>query len=42
MDMYLTPSSSSRGIAETWHVAIMIKTYDKSNSFEEIKKLLAL
>ena len=42
MDMYPTDSSSGRGIAETWYIAIMIKTCDKSNSFEEIEKLLAM
>jgi hypothetical protein len=42
MDMYLTASSSGGGIAETWYIAIMIKTYDKNNSFEEIEKLLAM
>ena len=42
MDMYPTDSSSGRGIAETWYIAITIKTFDKSNSFEEIKKTLAM
>ncbi len=42
MDMYLTTASSGGGVAETWHIAIMIKTCDKSNSFEEIEKLLAM
>lgn len=38
----LPPSGSGRGIAETWYIAIMIKTCDKSNFFEEIEKLLAM
>jgi len=42
MDMYLTSSNSGRGIAETWYIAIMIKTYDKSNSFGEIEKLMVM
>jgi len=42
MDMYLTVSSSGGGIAETWYIAIMIKTCDKSNSFEEIEKLMVM
>ncbi len=42
MDMYLTKSGSGRGIAETWYIAITIKTCDKKNSFEEIEKLLAM
>jgi hypothetical protein len=33
MDMYLTTSGSVGGIAETWYIAIMIKT----NFFKEIK-----
>ena len=40
--MYLTTSSSGRDIAETWYIDIMIKTCDKSNSFEEIEKTLAM
>lgn len=42
MDMCLTTSSSSGGIAETWHIAIMMKTCDKSDFFEEIEKLMAM
>jgi hypothetical protein len=42
MDMYLTTSDSVGGIAETWYIAIMIKACDKSNSIEEIEKLLAM
>ena len=34
--MYLTTSGSVGDIAETWYITVMIKTCNKSNSFEGI------